>query len=321
MCKVFLKLRKDLNFLDSNYLQAIEFLRTKRNMSQVDLIDGIMQKSAYSKIKLGHRRLKLSELEKFLVRLNARVQDLEDIFAQQESTSYELLKEFREVLDSPNEIAITDFYKKIKPMRNENVDYLRYTLMIENHFHKHYDQISEPDKELLFDIFRDMLTTDYFTTVDFQFIGDFAIILSSNKYLFLQIVDKLSILDFPELYHAQKTFQYYLPQALTNILDILIDQHNFEKADAFLKVYRSYISYFNDYQYKIMADFYEYRLRYFKSASVIHREQILTEFEEFIKIVNHLFPNMNQIKQITSSFERLKGGKVSTEPLYFFRKF
>lgn len=321
MCKVFLKLRKDLNFLDSNYLQAIEFLRTKRNMSQVELIDGIMQKSAYSKIKLGHRRLKLSELEKFLVRLNARVQDLEDIFAQQESTSYELLKEFREVLDSPNEIAITRFYKKIKPKRNANVDYLRYTLMIENHFHKHYDQISEPDKELLFDIFCDMLTTDYFTTVDFQFIGDFAIILSSNKYLFLQIVDKLSILDFPELYHAQKTFQYYLPQALTNVLDILIDQHSFKKAENFLRVYRSYITYFNDHQYKIMADFFEYRLQYFKTTSVVAREKILEEFEGFISIINHLFPEMGQTKQITTSFEFLKGGKIAKDPFYFFRKF
>lgn len=318
--KDFLKLRKVLNLLDKIKLKAIEFLREKKKIPRPELIDGVITQSAYSKIKHGSRRLRMNETEKLLLRLNARNQDIEDIIGMIENEDLTIVKEFRDALDNPTEEKIKCFYQKIESSKHQKIEHLRFSLMIENHFHDRYSGIPPVDYSVLTKIFNQVAETDYLTTLDYQFIGDFTIFLSANENLFQKIVTKLIDIKFSEVYSIQKTVQYYLPQALTNILDILVDQHHFSQAKQVLSVYRQYIDYFNDHQYKLLADYFEYRLNYFSAETIDDQKKILDEIGEFLKNIQTLFPNMNQTKQIEQSYTRLKDGHSLGKPLYYFRK-
>lgn len=287
-------------------IQAIDELRIARNMKQTDLIKNIMDPSSYSKMKNNQLNINLEDAYKLLVRLNANWVDLEDTYFFISEEEKYIQDTYTSLLSAPkkDKKRIESFFLEIQNLYEKNGEFLRIYLLLKAYYSKMSAIIPKISREEMDKIFNRISQSTVLTSVDYKLIGDLTSYFTIEQLKIL--APRILITDIHRFSLRSGIFQFYVPNCLSNIADIMIDNEEYDLATTLLNNLEEVAKYNNDFFLIFLKKFLEYRLNFFKESDPQEKQKILLEYKHFFDSANTVFGEIPNFLSFKQSFENLQ---------------
>ncbi len=200
----------------------IKTLRMKQGISQQNVSEGIMSRSAYSKFELGERALTTFEFDSIMNRLDAHVSDLSDLENMEDPDSLKLRDLTYDLYYNKLNInEVNELYKEIEAKKDSSIDTFRNYLITKYRFAGHSEIIPPISLEEVAELLDKIKEKKYLTNYYIQLIMDFTPIFNSEQLIYL--FDRLKAYKIDWISPIECQYMYILPGAISNIADSLID--------------------------------------------------------------------------------------------------
>ncbi len=294
----------ELNFYA--IITAIENLRIARNMTQKELIAGIIDPSSYSKMKNNQLNINLQDAYALLNRLNANWIDLEDTYFFISEREKYIQDTYQRIIaeKEPDIKQIESFYLQVQKLYQTNGEILRIYLLLKAYYSGISEIITEIQTNEINKIYERIEKSDILTSIDYKLIGDLTSFFSINQ---LKLLAPRIIVDDIVLFSERASvFQSYVPNCLSNIADIFIDNSEFDLAKPLLKNLEQIAIKNNNFFIMVLTDFLNYRLHFFNESDKEKKTAILTQYEKWMIATEQIHGKLPAFQQLKYSFENLK---------------
>lgn len=294
----------ELNFYA--IITAIENLRIARNMKQKELIAGIIDPSSYSKMKNNQLNINLQDAYALLNRLNANWIDLEDTYFFISKREKYIQDTYQRIIaeKEPDIKQIESFYLQVQKLYQTNGEILRIYLLLKSYYSGISEIITEIQTNEINEIYERIEKSDILTSIDYKLIGDLTSFFSINQLKAL--APRIIVDDIVLFSERASVFQSYVPNCLSNIADIFIDNSEFELAKPLLKNLEQIAIKNNNFFIMALTDFLNYRLHFFSESDKEKKTAILTQYEKWMIAAEQIHGKLPAFQQLKYSFENLK---------------
>jgi len=305
-------------------VQIIEDLRKSRGLSQKELVDTILSESSYVRIKKGKSEFPIYILVPLAKKLNARIEDILDLYYRSENHEYKnLFKRYNIVTDTHDIAEAIILYEDLVKYQKNSLTLTRMRLLLEKYFANDTRQIPEIDTLEVQALMNQILVTNHLTSYDLQFFADFMTLLSMDQ---LQIVSKkLIAVDFNVMDSFNHFYKKYYPICLGNLSDCLMDLGYFEEAKQPLNKLIATADHADSIELKIWAQYLENVLAIYTENQNNEKQNKLNKLNQIVTNWRNLLPSSRLVEGLHGGFQRLsdrngdRPNNIHIPPVYILK--
>ena len=305
-------------------VQIIEDLRKSRGLSQKELVDTILSESSYVRIKKGKSEFPIYILVPLAKKLNARIEDILDLYYRSENHEYkDLFKRYNIVTDTHAIAEAIILYEDLVNHQKNSLTLTRMRLLLEKYFANDTRQIPEIDILEVQALMNQILVTNHLTSYDLQFFADFMTLLSMDQ---LQIVSqKLLDVDFNVMDSFNHFYKKYYPICLGNLSDCLMDLGYFEESKQPLNKLIATADHIDSIELKMWAQYLENVLAIYTENQNNEKQKKLSELNQIVISWHNLLPSSRLVEGLHGAFQRLsdrngnRPNNIHIPPVYILK--
>lgn len=305
-------------------VQIIEDLRKSRGLSQKELVDTILSESSYVRIKKGKSEFPIYILVPLAKKLNARIEDILDLYYRSENHEYKnLFKRYNIVTDTHDIAEAIILYEDLVKYQKNSLTLTRMRLLLEKYFANDTRQIPEIDTLEVQALMNQILVTNHLTSYDLQFFADFMTLLSMDQ---LQIVSKkLIAVDFNVMDSFNHFYKKYYPICLGNLSDCLMDLGYFEESKQPLDKLIATADHVDSIELKMWAQYLENVLAIYTENQNNEKQKKLSKLNQIVTNWNNLLPSSRLVEGLHGAFQRLsdrngdRPNNIHIPPVYILK--
>lgn len=305
-------------------VQIIEDLRKSRGLSQKELVDTILSESSYVRIKKGKSEFPIYILVPLAKKLNARIEDILDLYYRSENHEYKnLFKRYNTVTDTHDIAEAIILYEDLVKYQKNSLTLTRMRLLLEKYFANDTRQIPEIDTLEVQGLMNQILVTNHLTSYDLQFFADFMTLLSMDQ---LRIVSqKLLVVDFNVMDSFNHFYKKYYPICLGNLSDCLMDLGYFEESKQPLNKLIATADHIDSIELKMWAQYLENVLAIYTENQNNEKQKKLSELNQIVISWHNLLPSNRLVEGLHSAFQRLsdrngnRPNNIHIPPVYILK--
>ncbi|KPG70820.1 helix-turn-helix domain-containing protein [Enterococcus sp. RIT-PI-f] len=305
-------------------IQIIENIRKKRKLSQKDLVAGILSESVYTRLKQGKKEIPMFYLVPLTKRLNARIEDILDLYYQSENYENKyLFKRYNIVTDSHDVQEAILLYNDLLENENNNLTMIRLRMLLEKYFSNDTTQIPKIDITEVQALMNQILVTTYLTSYDLQFFADFMTLLSTDQ---LQIISqKLLTVDFNVMNSFNHFYKKYYPICLGNLSDCLMDLGYFDESKIVLDKLAFVADHVDSIELKMWAQYLTNVLNIYMDDQPNEKQRQLNKLNKIVTDWQKLLPSSHLVEGLHGAFQRLsdrngaRPNNIQIQPVYILK--
>lgn len=304
-------------------IEGLEKLRIARNLSQKDLVKGIMTPATYSRAKQNKATLNFYTINLLCERLEARLEDIIDFSNfDNDQEILNLKREYDYVVEHQGSIKRAEaLYKKLTKRELLTNDLERHLVLLKKYYAAN-SEIIEPITQKYIDTqFHKIVNSEVLTSYDLEFLADFTgyFTMDQLKHLVPRILEiKTDIREFHNLHYHKNTGICFV-----NFADMFIDHLDFDIADKLIKRIEEYATKFGYADYTIWANYLKQVADIYKIKNYDKKKKNLAQLEEYLIHIKKVLPNTRINEFFQATFSRLKernGFPPITGEIYYLLK-
>jgi len=305
-------------------MRIIEDLRKSRGISQKELVDNTLSESSYVRIKKGKSEFPIYLLVPLAKKLNARIEDILDLYYRSENYEYKnLFQRYNIVTDTHDITEAIILYEDLVKDQKNSLTLTRMRILLEKYFANETRQIPQVDILEVQELMNQILVTTYLTSYDLQFFADFMTLLSTDQ---LQIISqKLLKVDFNVMNSFNHFYKKYYPICLGNLSDCLMDLGYFDESKIVLDKLAFVADHVDSIELKMWAQYLTNVLNIYMDDQPNEKQNRLNKLNKIVTDWQKLLPSSHLVEGLHGAFQRLsdrngaRPNNIQIQPVYILK--
>ncbi|EOL45760.1 helix-turn-helix domain-containing protein [Enterococcus caccae] len=258
--------------------ETLKFIRTKKNLTQKEILPDYIDPSAYSRVESQKRPIRINDLQEILDRLSITP----DEFFSLSSLDHEQ-QQFRNLFyycgnhidNKTKKKKLLDYYFDLENNKGKSLRQISNYIAIKNFFHQHWDEVNTISTEEVKSLFNELNQRKFY----FQY--DYVLLSNLITYFSVQQSDILISKAYPieleeDRDYITKKFAY---NTLLNLISIRLHENDYTRALKYIKIAQKQDKSASNYSFRMNLKYLENLTNYLIKGETKYMKQVYNFIE------------------------------------------
>lgn len=282
--------------------ETLKFIRTKKNLTQKEILPDHIDPSAYSRVEAQKRPIRINDLQEILDKLSITPEEFFSLSSLDEEQ-----QQFRHLfhycgnhLDNKSKKKkLLDYFFKLENTKTKDLRELSNYIATKNFFHQHWQEVSAIDTTEVNYIFNLLNQKQFYFQYDYILLSNLITYFSTQQSDIL--INKAYPIEFEESRdYLTKKFAY---NTLLNLVSIRLHESDYEKAQKYIKIAQKQDKTASNYSFRMNLKYLENLTNYLIKGETRYMKQVYNFIEniEDIGDLSYAQSVKEEVKRLTYS--------------------